>query len=348
MTSRERVLGALRREPIDRPPVWLGEPTHGAVQNLERRLGVKGERAVKDVLDDDIYNFNVPYSSPAADHIANAFSFAKMGADGSSYEERTLTAPGFFEDCDDPARVDDFDWPDPAKYIDRNELLRRAEAVPPNRASMVLCWSAHFQDSLSAFGMESALATMVLNPAMYQAVIDRIVAFYLRANEIIYETTHGRLDLVLIGNDFGSQQNLMVSPEQLRRFVFPGAKQLIDQAHAYDVAVIHHSCGAVHQIIPDLIKLGADAIHPIQALAEDMDAETLRRDFGGVASFVGGVDAQYLLVKGSPEDVKRRVTELTRLFPTGLVVSPSHEALLPDVPVENVLAMFKAVLGGAE
>ena len=348
MDSKERVFRTIRREPVDRPAIWLGEPTSGAIANLERSLGISGINAIKEKLEDDIFNFNIPYDSPVADHIVNAFDFAKKGIDGQSYEERTLTAPGFFEDYEDPSRVEDFPWPDPALYIDREELLRRVKATPRGKASMVLSWSAHFQDSCSAFGMETALAKMMLEPEMYKAVIDRITAFYLKASEIVYETTKGYLDVVLIGNDFGSQRNLMVSPQLLRELVFDGTKALIDQAHTYDLLVVHHSCGSIYPIIPDIIELGADAIHPIQALAKDMEAEKLQAEFGSKASFVGGVDAQYLLVQGSADDVRRRVRELIELFPTGLVISPSHEAVLPDVPVENVLAMFEATRDSAQ
>lgn len=347
MDSKERVLRTIRRESVDRPATWLGEPTSGALARLTEHYGITDERDIKLRLDDDVFQFNIPYESPVASHICNAFEFAKKGADGQTYEERTLTAPGFFEDYEDPDRVEEFPWPDPADHIDREELHRRVASTPAGKASMVLAWSPHFQDSCSAFGMETALAKMVLEQEMYTAVLDRITDFYLRANEILYESTKGILDIVLIGNDFGSQRGLMVSPDLLRQLVFSGTRKLIEQAHAYGVMVVHHSCGSIHPIIPDLVELGADAIHPIQALATDMEAEKLHADFGSIASFVGGVDVQDLMVNKSREDVLQRVGELVELFPTGLVVSPSHEALLADVPVGNIEAMFAAVHAAA-
>lgn len=343
MDSKERVIRTIRRELVDRPATWLGEPTSGALHQLTRHYNVARESEIKLQLDDDIFQFNIPYQSPVASHICNAFDFAKKGSDPQTYEERTLTAPGFFEDYEEPDRVDDFPWPDPADHIDREELRRRVASTPSGKASMVLAWSAHFQDSCSAFGMETALAKMMLEPDMYSAVLNRITQFYLRANEILYETTRGMLDVVLIGNDFGSQRGLIVSPDLLRSLVFAGTRELIEQAHDYGVLVVHHSCGSIHPIIRDLVDLGADAIHPIQALAVDMQAEKLKEDFGDVASFVGGVDVQDLMVHGSPDAVRKRVSELIDLFPTGLVVSPSHEALLADVPVANIQAMFEAV-----
>ena len=106
---------------------------------------------------------------------------------------------------------------------------------------------------------------------------------------------------------------------------------------------MHHSCGSVFPLIGDLIEAGADIIHPIQALAADMNAENLSKEYGKKVAFCGGVDAQYLLVKGSPGDVTSRVNELMEIFPTGLIFSPSHEAILPDINPSNIAAMFKAI-----
>ena len=146
--------------------------------------------------------------------------------------------------------------------------------------------------------------------------------------------------MVLIGDDMGSQWGLMLSPELVRTFVIPGAKKLVEQAHGYGLKVIYHSCGSIVDIIPDLIKIGVDIIHPIQALAKGMEPYNLKNKFGHQISFCGGVDTQDLLVNGSPEDVRARVRELREIFPTGLIISPSHEAILPDVPPANIKALF--------
>ena len=134
----------------------------------------------------------------------------------------------------------------------------------------------------------------------------------------------------------------MLSPDLIRTFVLPGARQLVDQAKSYGFKVMHHSCGAVREIIPDLIGIGVDVIHPIQALAVGMEPQALKRDFGSRVSFCGGVDAQHLLVNGTPEEVAEQTRELCALFPPGLVVSPSHEAILPDTRPANIAALFAA------
>ena len=339
MDHKERFIATVERKEVDRPACWLGLPVPDAHDGLFSYFNVKSIDELKTKINDDIYPVDVPYHHPPANHIACAFDFAKKQKD-SEYVERTLTAPGFFEDYSDPSAIDDFNWPHPVNHMSLDECKKNIERAPSDMAIMGIMWSAHFQDTCSAFGMETALMKMITEPEIFRAVIDRITEFYLKANKIFYEAGKGKLDAVLIGNDFGSQTGLMLSPDSLREFVFPGTKKLIGQAKSYGLKVIHHSCGAISEIIPDLIELGADIIHPIQAMASGMEPESLKCRFGDNVSFCGGVDAQNLLVKGTPENVHKKVRELRNIFPTGLVISPSHEAVLLDIPPANIEALF--------
>jgi uroporphyrinogen decarboxylase len=227
--------------------------------------------------------------------------------------------------------------------MDHGACVKVFDNLPEDKAVMGMMWSAHFQDACAAFGMETALMKMLLEPEMFRAVIDRITDFYLEANQIFYEAGKGRLDAVLLGNDMGSQNGLMVAPEQLSEFVLPGIKKLVAQAKNYGLKVIYHSCGAIYDLIPDLIAAGVDAVHPIQALAKNMEPEKLKSAFGNKVSFCGGVDVQELLVNGSQQEVRDKIAELKSLFPTGLIISPSHEAILPDIAPENIQAMFEDI-----
>lgn len=340
MTHRDRFIATIERRPVDRPAFWLGLPVPAAHPALFRHFGVASLRNLYLNANDDLYPVEFPYHSPAGNAIYMAFDWTGGGKQDD--EHRTLGGRGFFADAGDPWCVKDFPWPDPARHIRPEECLSAARAAPPGRANLGMVWSCHFQDACAAFGMENAMVAMHETPEVFRAVIDRITEFYMKANEIFYKATQGHLHAVLMGNDYGSQTCLMVSPGLIREFALPGTKQLVDQAHAYGLKVIHHSCGAIRDLIPDLIGLGVDAIHPIQALAKGMDAAGLKRDFEGRMSFCGGIDAQELLVRGTPDQMRAKVRELCKLFPTGLILSPSHEAILPDVPPDNVAAMIAA------
>ena len=132
----------------------------------------------------------------------------------------------------------------------------------------------------------------------------------------------------------------MISPEMFEEFVFPYLKEQIDLGHEYGYHVCLHCCGAIRRILPRLLELGIDLLHPIQAGAAGMDADSLAA-LKGKVTFVGGIDTQYLLVNGTPSEVEEEVRRVARSLGP-LVISPSHEALLPDVPSENVAAMARA------
>jgi uroporphyrinogen decarboxylase len=340
MTSLERFYKTINREPVDRPACWLGMPDIHSRPALFDYFGVKDMDGLKAAIDDDLFPIEMPYHSPDADAIYAAFNFANDEHVDS--EDRTLTSPGFFEEYEDPDKVNDFSWPEPEKYIDVEECKKLVDSAPKDKAIIAMLWSAHFQDTCAAFGMETAMMNMIANPEMYKAIDDKIMDFYLRANKVFYEATKGKIHAVLIGNDMGSQACLMLSPAMIREFILPGAKKLIAQAHSYGLKVVYHSCGSIVDVIPDLIEAGVDAIHPIQALAAGMQPKPLKEKFEGKVSFVGGVDTQDLLVNGSEQDVKDKVMELRSIFPTGLIVSPSHEAVLPDIPPRNIKALFDA------
>lgn len=342
MTHKERFYNTVERKPVDRPATWLGMPVPDACKGLYEYFRVEDMDGLKRRIDDDIYPVDVPFNCPPANHIACAFDFAKKSGN-ADYEERTLTAPGFFEDYSDPSAVELFDWPVPEHHMSTEECRNAVDRIPDDYAVQGIMWSAHFQDACSAFGMETALVKMISEPEIFQAVIGRITDFYLKANEFFYQATEGKLDAVLIGNDFGSQTGLILSPELIRKYVWPGTSKLIDQAKSFGLKVIHHSCGAVYDIIPDLIDMGVDVIHPIQALAVGMEPERLQHDFANSVSFCGGVDAQELLVNGNPEQIRDKVHQLQKLFPTGLIISPSHEAVLPDIHPQNIEALFDTV-----
>ena len=343
MTGKERFYAAAARQKVDRPPVWMSAPVGQELKNMCQYYGVKDWHELQVKAGDDVYAFDIPYDSGYATSIAAAFDWYMNGSNVDP-EHRTLTADGCFKDAEELEDLAFFDWPDPTKYIDADEVRRRCEMAPSDRAVLAQVWSAHFQDACAAFGMQTALMNMVTNPDIYRAVDEKIVEFYLKANEVIFEATKGKLDAIIIANDFGSQLGLMISREMIHEFVMPGAKRIIDQAHSYGVKVIYHSCGAVFDAMPEMIEAGADFIHPLQATAVGMQPQRIKDAYGDRVSFCDGVDIQELLPNGTPEQVRAKVRELREIFPTGLIISPSQGVILDDVPPENVAAMLDEAL----
>ena len=341
MNSIERFYATIDRKPVDRPACWLGDPTPAAAEKLCEYYQVADVKELKKICGDDFYAVEIPYHSPTCNAIFAAFDWYRNGSN-VDVEHRTLTADGCFCDCEDveDAEAINFPWPDPEKYIDPELCRQLVDEAPADKTVMGMMWACHFQDTCAAFGMQTALMNMVAEPELVHYVDDHIVAFYEKALRIFLEATKGKVHAILIGDDIGSQRSLMISPKLVAEFVIPGAKKLIDIAHSYGVKVLYHSCGSIVEAIPQLIEAGVDIIHPIQALAVGMQPENLKAKFEGQVAFCGGVDTQELLPNGTPEQVRAKVKELRTIFPTGLIISPSHEALQSDVPPKNVKAMF--------
>lgn len=341
MNSIERFYATIDRKPVDRPACWLGDPTPAAAEKLCKHYNVASVSELKKVCGDDFYAVEIPYHSPTCNAIFAAFDWYMNGSN-VDVEHRTLTADGCFCDCEDveDAEAVNFPWPDPEKYIDPAECRRLVDEAPDDKTVMGMMWACHFQDTCAAFGMQTALMNMVAEPELVHYVDDHIVAFYEKALKIFLEATKGKVHAILIGDDIGSQRSLMISPKLVAEFVIPGAKKLIDIAHSYGVKVLYHSCGSIVEAIPQLIEAGVDIIHPIQALAVGMQPENLKAKFEGQVAFCGGVDTQELLPNGTPKQVRAKVKELREIFPTGLIISPSHEAVQSDVPPQNIEAMF--------
>jgi uroporphyrinogen decarboxylase len=146
---------------------------------------------------------------------------------------------------------------------------------------------------------------------------------------------------MFFGNDFGTQLDLFLSPELFRRFVLPSFRRLAAIGLRHGKTVMLHSCGSIYRVIPDLIDAGVQVLHPIQAAASGMDAKSLSQYKGDLA-FVGGIDAQTFFVNATPQQIKDEVRRVRSVLGPNLIVSPSHEEILPNVPAANLLAMAEA------
>jgi uroporphyrinogen decarboxylase len=156
---------------------------------------------------------------------------------------------------------------------------------------------------------------------------------------------HGRIDLLRIADDIGTQQGLMFSPQVFREMFAPRITRIIDMAHSHGVKVMFHSCGAIVPLIDDIIACGADILDPLQACAMGMDPQTLKERFGSRICLHGGIDTQHLLPNGSPDQVAAETGRVTSILAKGggAIIAPCHVVQM-DVPTCNLEAMRDAVI----
>ncbi len=336
MNSRERIRAIINREDTDRSGFWLGNP-HGDTWPLYHEyFGTDTNEELRVKLNDDFRWICPQFCADAYQHPDGKGMF------DAGLDKKMHGMAGPFADTEDVDEVHAWDWPNP-DYLNFESCLEALRnAGDYYRASGF--WTCFYHNVMDLFGMDNYMMKMYLNPDVVQAVTDRVCGFYYEANERFFAQAGDLVDGFFFGNDFGTQLDLICGPEQFDQFIMPWFKKFTDQAHAHGYQAILHSCGAIHRVIGRLIDAGVDCLHPLQALARDMDAATLARDFKGRISFLGGIDTQDLLVHGTPDQIRADVRRVKDLLGPHLIVSPSHEALLPNVPPANVEAMAAAAV----
>jgi uroporphyrinogen decarboxylase len=137
-----------------------------------------------------------------------------------------------------------------------------------------------------------------------------------------------------------------MSPAMYRRFFQPRHAQLCAYVHRHSrMKTFLHSCGSIHSLLPDLIAAGFDVINPVQTNCRDMEPERLKREFGrDICFWGGGCDTRHVLPTATPAEVKRHVRERLEVFaPGGGFVFNTVHNILPEVPPQNIVAMFEAI-----
>lgn len=334
MSSRRLIKSIIAGRPGERCGFWLGNPHPDTWLIYHRYFGTRTEEELRLKLGDDYRWISPQYLPSGYKHPSGKGIF-----DAREYKIFHGEA-GPLANAETAADVEAFDWPNP-DFLDFSECLAALrEAGDFYRASGF--WAPFFHNVMDLFGMESYFIKMHTHPRVVHAVTAKVCEFYLEANRRFFALADRLMDGYFFGNDFGTQIDCLISPAHFDKFILPWFRKFTDQAHAHGYQVILHSCGSIYRVIPRLIEAGVECLHPLQARAGKMEAERLAREFKGKITFFGGVDTQRLLVEASPLQVKEEVRRLRGLFGPGWIVSPSHEALLPNVPPENVAAMAEA------
>lgn len=336
MTNRERFADILGKR-SDHSGFWHGNPNPASVDYIYGSFGVQSDFELGRKLGSTC-RWVMPEEHQLWKHPDGRPMFDVLGGQA----RHSLNQDGVFAECEDIAEVEAFDWPD-ERYVDFSGTIAAIdETIAADQAVLSGSWSCFFHVVCDFFGMENYFVKMYTDPGVVEAVTERVVDFYLRINEKLFARAKGKIDMFFFGNDFGSQLDLLISPECFDRFVMPHFVKFTEQAHRHGMKVLLHSCGSIDRVIPRLIDAGVEALHPIQAKAARMDAVSLAKNYGDKLIFVGGVDTQELLPFGTPQQVRDEVRRLRDLFGPNYVVSPSHESIMPGVTKDNILAMAEA------
>lgn len=329
-TPRALVQAALRHESTDRVPfnVMLSPLAQ------ERLQAFLGERSLPEYLGCCLYLYGCGdkplYASPAVygPTISDQFGVVWSTSDlDRGYPIRhPLTAPA----------LAGYDFPDPREPGRWANVANDARKHPHCYRLAVVgdLWErANFLR-----GLQPLLLDLYEHPAFVHDLLDRIAEYNLANLEGMVPHSP---DGIFLSDDYGLQRSLMMRPQDWREFVKPRLARVLQAAQAHGLTTMLHSCGCVWEVIPDLVALGLDILHPVQPEALDLGA--LKREFGRDLTFCGGVNTQQLLPGGTPEQVRKEVFRLADEMGAGggYILEPGI-TVQADVPVENLVALVEA------
>ncbi len=195
------------------------------------------------------------------------------------------------------------------------------------------------------YRIDNFLMLLAADPDRAHEFLDRTMEIHLANLERFLRLVGPSIDIILFGDDLGSQRGPQLSRAMYQEFFKPRHARLFRRAKELaNVKVMLHCCGGVRPLLPDLIEAGLDAINPVQISCTGMEARGLKADFGRDMTFWGGgCDTHVVLSRGTPEEIRQHVREqLSILAPGGGFVFQQVHNILADVPPENVIAMFDA------
>lgn len=372
MTHRERILAALDHKEPDGLPLDLGSSTATTMtakahDRMRAHLGLPSDlvpatfakRASTVVPDEAIlHRFDVdarplllgspdvrPDRNVSEDVMVDEWGVTWTKHAGTHY----INTDGPFYRLDEPT-LQDLEkalWPDPADSGRYRGLRERARELHEKTDYAVVLNLGVGPVHLSQFvrGYGEWLQDLLIHPAFAQGLMDRYVEFWTEVADRALEEAGEYVDLVMYGDDIGTQKATLVRPELYRRVIKPQHKRMADAVKRHGKPILYHSCGSVYPFVPDLIDTGIDALNPIQVSAAEMDTKRLKREFGRDLAFWGGIDTQRVLPLGEPgevrEEVRRRIEDLAE--GGGYVLCAVHN-IQPEVPPENLVAMYEAAL----
>ena len=362
MTHRERIRIALNHEEPDRLPIDNGGVVSGmhevAYRNLLDYLGMEDTITIYDgvqrlalVKDEilDLLGVDTRYL------FANAPSFWKYEehADGSWADE---FGTGYVRSeyyCDYLAPVlknatmkdlKAYTFPDPKDTARFEGLRDKAQNLYDNTDYALVGGniSALYYIGWVLRGMEQFLMDVMLNREFSDYLMDKIVEWNISFLDSYLSEIGDYIEYQWIGDDWGVQDGPLISPGMFRDTVAPRFKKIIDFIKTKTSAkVIYHTCGATYWVIQDLIDMGVDIVQPLQAnAAGNEDAERLKRDFGGKICFHGNTNNQGVFHRSKEEVVADALYRIKHLSPGGGYIFSSGHNIQPNMPPENILALF--------
>lgn len=364
MSHRERVMAALSHQQPDRIPLDLGGTRDSSIvvegyDRLREHFDVPSEpdltslmMRVVDVDESILQALDIDTRGVFPGAPAPIWTDRDRHVDEWGVERVKPSSSFYYDQVSFPLAGDvslrdvvTYPWPEPDDPRRTEGLRSRVEAIhqPPGYAAVLNLPSAFVHTSQYLRGFEDWFTDLAMNRTLIEALFDAVLEVSLSICRVLLDEVGRAVDVVLASDDLGFQQGLMVSPEMYRALIKPRHQRYFQLIHEMtDAKLLFHTCGSVVDIIDDLIEIGVEVLHPVQVSAAGMDPAMLKRKHGDRLAFWGAVDTQQVLPHGDvdsvTEEVELRIEQLGR--EGGYVLGAVHN-IQPDVPLENILAMYR-------
>ncbi|TFG50995.1 MAG: hypothetical protein E4H40_00015 [Candidatus Brocadiia bacterium] len=350
MTPKERVMTALAHKSPDRCPCdYIGTPEVDV--KLKAFFKTDDMSVVLKKLGVDLRVVDAPYIGPALrtwddGRFENFWGSVRKPVrnEAGTYNEAVELPYAAFKTIKD---VENFRWPK-TEWFDYDIMVSQCRKYPEYA---IVFGSPGNMDLINGTsygrGVEQVIYDIALEDPIGLACMSKRFECCYAISEKALKAANGKIDILWIGDDYGTQNGLLMSPQTWRKLFFPRLRQMCEMGHRYGAKVMLHCCGSTRPLWPDLIQAGVDIYQTVQPEAFNMNPAELKKDFGDDICFHGTISIQKTLPFGTPEDVAGEVRERIDTVGVngGLIVAPAHNTQ-PDTPVENLLALYEEVARG--
>lgn len=339
MDSRERVLAAVNHERPDRVPADLwAEP--GVWDRLRTDLGAATDEEVRKALAVDIrYVYPVYPADTYSSGIRQNMWGERWAKTSTVFGLEWEHTKGALHDAESFSELEAFPWP----TCDQVDYSHLAQEIEGYEGYAIFYGNADFFERPALVrGLENTLVDVMINQEWIDFLQEKFVSFFVEDFHRTMEATRGKIDVFWALTDLGTQEGLFMGKDVMARYIFKPLKKFADVVHREGVKLMFHSCGAVREVIPELIECGVDILNPLQPAARGMAPDGLKKDFGRKLAFHGGIDVQYLLPIERAAAVEKEARRVSRILSEngGYVLCSSHNIQL-DTPTENIRAMYR-------
>ncbi len=332
MDSRERVKRAIHFQDPDRIPI-----SHAVLPAAQLKWGAQ----LADILAEFREDFGWDYMEDLQPEDYPAQYKAGRNRDdfGTTWKTEILGVCGIPVEWPIPdlKRYEAFQWPEDftAGPPDGRQYSGHMLGYDPRWYARG-AWITYFEQLQQLRGMQNLFMDLAHETTGLLSLMDDLLAFNLRWIE---RWTNLEYEGLQFADDWGSQKNLMIHPEQWRRLFKPRYAVMFEKTHRAGMQVWFHSDGKINAILPDLVEIGADVINcQARLVGFDWIAANLR----GKVAFRTDIDRQSFLPFGTPEQVREEVCRTLEACgtPHGGLIACGEIGI--DVPLENIRAMYEA------